>query len=35
MRNEKVWWHILAWKWFDIGTLEQLKKAEEWIHLKK
>lgn len=34
MRYEKFWWKTLTWKWFDIGTLEQLKKAEEWIELK-
>lgn len=34
MRFEKVWWHTLTGKWFDIGTLEQLQKAEDWIRLK-
>lgn len=35
MRKEKVWGHVLSGQWFDIGTLEQLGKAEEWINLKK
>lgn len=34
-QKEPIYGQILEGKWFDIGTLEQLKKAEEWIHLKK
>jgi NDP-sugar pyrophosphorylase family protein len=34
MKNEKIWGETLQGQWFDIGTLEQLKKAEEWIDLK-
>lgn len=34
MKSVQVYGQILQWKWFDIGTLEQLKKAEDWIHLK-
>lgn len=34
MKNEPVYGQTLEWKWFDIGTLEQLQKAEEWINLK-
>jgi len=33
-QKEPVYGYQLQGKWFDIGTLEQLKKAEEWIHLK-
>lgn len=35
MKHEKIWGETLTGKWFDIGTLEQLKKAEEWIYLKR
>lgn len=35
MRFADVYGHTLEGKWFDIGTLEQLKKAEEWIELKR
>lgn len=35
MRFADVYGHTLKGKWFDIGTLEQLKKAEEWIELKR
>lgn len=34
MKHEPVYGQVLRWKWFDIGTLEQLQKAEEWINLK-
>ncbi len=34
-QKEPVYGHVIEGKWFDIGTLEQLKKAEEWIELKK
>lgn len=34
-QKEPVYGHILEGTWFDIGTLEQLKKAEEWIELKR
>jgi len=33
-QKEPVYGYQLQGKWFDIGTLEQLKKAEEWIDLK-
>lgn len=33
-KKDDVYGTPLEWEWFDIGTLEQLKKAEEWIHLK-
>lgn len=33
-QKEAVYGSILQGKWFDIGTLEQLKKAEEWLQLK-
>jgi glucose-1-phosphate thymidylyltransferase len=33
-QKEPVYWYELHGKWFDIGTLEQLQKAEEWIDLK-
>jgi glucose-1-phosphate thymidylyltransferase len=34
MKSEEVYGQTLQWKWFDIGTLDQLKKAEDWIDLK-
>lgn len=30
-QKEEVYGSVLQWQWFDIGTLEQLKKAEEWV----
>lgn len=33
-QREAVYGHVLQGKWFDIGTMEQLQKAEEWIQLK-
>lgn len=35
MRYEKFWGKTLTGKWFDIGTLEQLKHAEEWVKTQK
>lgn len=34
LKYEKIRWHVLQNKWFDIGTMEQLKEAEKWIYLK-
>lgn len=33
-QKEDVYGYPLEGEWFDIGTLEQLKKAEDWIKLK-
>lgn len=33
-QKDDVYGTPLQWEWFDIGTLEQLKKADDWIHLK-
>jgi len=33
-QKEPIYGSVLQGRWFDIGTLEQLKKAEEWINLK-
>jgi NDP-sugar pyrophosphorylase family protein len=33
-QKEAIYGSVLQGRWFDIGTLEQLKKAEEWIQLK-
>ncbi len=35
MKHEQVWGQTLRGQWFDIGTLEQLKKAEEWVENRK
>jgi len=32
--KEAVYGSVLEGQWFDIGTMEQLKRAEEWINLK-
>lgn len=32
--KEDIYGVGLQWEWFDIGTIETLKKAEEWIELK-
>lgn len=31
MKNEEVQGQVLTGKWFDIGTLDQLAKAEKWV----
>ncbi len=33
-KKDDIYGTSLDGEWFDIGTLEQLKKAEDWIHLK-
>jgi glucose-1-phosphate thymidylyltransferase len=34
-QKESIYGSVLEGQWFDIGTMEQLKKAEEWIELKR
>jgi NDP-sugar pyrophosphorylase family protein len=31
---EDVHWFTLQGKWFDIGSMNQLKEAEEWLKAK-
>lgn len=33
-QKDDIYGTPLEGEWFDIGTLDQLKKAEDWIHLK-